>query len=341
VSTPTVIVLSLIAAFVPSLLYTTLVWWLDRYEREPFRLLAVAFAWGALPAVILSIVLEVIVGRPLAGIEPLLLQNVASASVAAPVIEELAKGLALLLFFLLARREFDNVLDGIVYGAVIGFGFAMTENALYFIEVLSRGQVDNFSSVVILRSLLFGLNHAFYTAIMGAGFGLAAQSRGTLYPWRWLFPLLGLVLAIGFHAMHNLGILLSESSDLALTVAVTANWTGVLLLFVIVLMAWQQERRWIIEELRSEVGDTLSQEEYRAAASYGRRLVVWLEAWQGDGWPAAQRNGHKQHLITRLAFLKRRERLSGAIPEVGREVTAIRAELRALRGAGFLADGSG
>ena len=49
------ILLSLLVAFIPALGYTLLVWWLDRYEREPFRLLVVAFFWGAVPAIALAV----------------------------------------------------------------------------------------------------------------------------------------------------------------------------------------------------------------------------------------------------------------------------------------------
>ena len=169
------ILLSLLVAFIPALGYTLLVWWLDRYEREPFRLLVVAFFWGAVPAIALAVLLEYRLGNPFAALDTVLLREFGMDSLAAPVIEELAKGLALLLLFFLVRNEFDNVLDGIVYGAVIGFGFAMTENALYFIDLLRRGGADQFTNVAMLRLLLFGLNHAFYSAIVGAGFGLAAK----------------------------------------------------------------------------------------------------------------------------------------------------------------------
>ena len=160
--------------------------------------------------------------------------------------------LTLLLFFLV-RNEFDNVLDGIVYGAVIGFGFAMTENALYFIDLLRRGGADQFTNVAMLRLLLFGLNHAFYSAIVGAGFGLAAEVTGPLRRWRWLFPLLGLFLAIAFHSVHNLGMALAATNRAALLIAVIANWGGVFLLLVIVLLAWEEERQWIAIELWPEV----------------------------------------------------------------------------------------
>ena len=53
------------------------------------------------------------------------------APIAAPLVEETTKGLGLLLLFWLVRSEFDNVRDGLVYGALIGAGFNWFESALY------------------------------------------------------------------------------------------------------------------------------------------------------------------------------------------------------------------
>jgi RsiW-degrading membrane proteinase PrsW (M82 family) len=321
------VVLSLLAAFVPSAVYVAVIWWLDRYEREPWRLLLVAFAWGALPAVLLSVVLEYVLGNPFASVQPLLLQDLAGTSLIAPIIEELAKALALLVLFLVARREFDGVLDGVVYGAVIGFGFAMTENTLYFIEVLGIDRWMEWRAVVTLRSLLFGFNHAFYTALIGAGFGLVAQTRRQLGHWSWLFPVVGLMLAISFHAVHNMGLVLANSSMAAFVIVVLMDWSGVLLLVAISMLALYQERQWIVSELSSEIGHTLTLAEFMAAASFGRRFSLWLEVWRTGGWTAYRRASRQHRLVTELAFLKRRVRQQGEAPHLARRMAAVRQEL--------------
>ncbi len=322
------IALSFLAAFVPAIVYTLIVWWVDRYEREPGRLMASVFIWGAVPAVLLSILAELILGDPISALRPGLLGNVTTDSLLAPVVEELAKGTALLALFLLLRREFDSVLDGIVYGAVTGFGFAMTENFLYFIDVLDPAAWSRWFSVVVLRSLIFGFNHAFYTAIIGAGFGLAIVVRNG---WRWLFVILGLGLAIGFHAVHNLGVSLSASSDLALYIAIVADWGGVLVLGVIVLLALQQERGWIAAELQSEVGYTLTQAQYMAAAAYGRRFSVLFPGARRGSRQAIRRQKQHQRLLTQLAFLKRRLRREGDSQHLRSQITVLRAEILKLR----------
>ena len=54
------------------------------------------------------------------------------AVISAPLVEESAKAIILLIFFFAKRDEFDGVVDGIVYAAMVGLGFAMTENIQYY-----------------------------------------------------------------------------------------------------------------------------------------------------------------------------------------------------------------
>jgi len=131
-----IMVVAILGALIPTAAYVLLLWWIDRYEKEPVGLLAVAFLWGAGPAAILSIILEVAFAAPVSALgAESLLGRLLSASVSAPLIEESAKGIALLFLLLVVPKAFDGLLDGIVYGAMIGFGFAMTEDIVaYFVR---------------------------------------------------------------------------------------------------------------------------------------------------------------------------------------------------------------
>ena len=66
-----------------------------------------------------------------------------SGAVVAPVTEEAAKGLFILLLLWFRRNELDGILDGIVYAGMVGIGFAFTENILYLAAAYigSDGQV--------------------------------------------------------------------------------------------------------------------------------------------------------------------------------------------------------
>ena len=140
--------------------------------------------------------------------------------------------------------------------------------------------------------------------------------------------MLGLFLAIAFHSVHNLGMALAATNRAALLIAVIANWGGVFLLLVIVLLAWEEERQWIAIELWPEVGTTLTSEEYVTATSYGQRLVLWVTVWRQGGWRQAQRSSRQHALITKLAFLKHRLRNNGPTPKLEAQIDQVRSLLQ-------------
>jgi RsiW-degrading membrane proteinase PrsW (M82 family) len=194
--------LSTIAAFVPAVLYSFIVLYIDRYEAEPWYTLVGAFLWGAVVAVVFSVIFELIAGGivfaaygPEAG-------EFIGLAVIAPIVEEVTKGAALVVLLIAFRNEFDDVLDGIVYGALVGLGFAMTENILYFGAIYLEEGVVGLGVLFVLRVVLGGFAHALYTGTTGAGLGWARSryGRGVL---RVLVPLGALLLAILQHALWN------------------------------------------------------------------------------------------------------------------------------------------
>lgn len=315
---------SLLATAVPAALYALLIWWGDRYEKEPWGLLAITFVWGAAPAILISLLAETLFGAPLAGLQAGRLANVLEASGLAPVVEEVAKALALVGLFFLFRYEFDDVLDGVVYGALVGVGFGMTENLLYFLSSFFQSGWGGWGVVVFMRSVLFGLNHAFFTAFSGAGLGAARLTR---QGWpRLLRPLLGLGAAMTFHGLHNLGVSLADISPAGLLLSLLSNGGGLLVLLVVVLLAWWQERLWIETELQDEVDRLLTASEYSAASAYARRLRLWWAAWKRGGRNEARRQGRVHRLLTELAFRKHRLRVRG-----DEEDAALLADIERLR----------
>jgi len=322
--------LSFLAAAIPTTLYVSLVWWLDRYEKEPASLLAVTFLWGAVPSAFLSIVAEVILGIPIG-----LLGSKAAAmletGLVAPIVEEAFKAFILFLLFVVYHKELDDVLDGIVYGAVVGSGFALTENTLYFLDAFRSGGVGAWGAVVFLRTIIFGLNHAFFTAITGASLGLARYAR---YSWQQvLAPLAGLSLAIAFHAVHNLFARLGSVFWGAIIISAVSDWAGVAFVFVLIALAWQREKAWISQELADEVPrGTITGQEYALLQSPGWR---WAARWQtlwNDGWAAYARLGRFFQLSTELAFKKHQARLMGDEDGNAREIQALRVRIAQLRG---------
>jgi RsiW-degrading membrane proteinase PrsW (M82 family) len=323
------IIASLLVAAIPTIGYVLLVWWCDRYEKEPFWLLAAAFIWGAVPAIFLALAGEIALD-PLAGRAASDLgRELVSSSVVAPIVEEIVKALALLLIFKWFRDEFDGVLDGIIYGALVGFGFAMTENVFYLVDEFSTEGWVSFGMLAFLRTILFGLNHAFFTAFAGAGLGLARSSRRRAV--KVLAPVLGLLAAIGFHALHNLGATLTSATVLSLLISLVANAGGVLIVVVILILAVRQERRWIAEELRPEIGILLTVDEYHIAQAPLQRLRARRRAASSLGITHGRTVGQFYKLLTELAFRLHRYRNGRASAKDLRAIPLLRQRIINLR----------
>jgi RsiW-degrading membrane proteinase PrsW (M82 family) len=194
-----------VVAFVPACIYILPLIWLDRYDPEPPWLLASAFAWGALVAVVLSFVINTVIGG-VAGRE-------VGAVISAPIFEEGTKGLGVVLVMLLFRREFDDILDGIVYAGIIALGFATVENVLYYgrviyggglecaITELSRNGKMCLSGIFLMRGILSPFAHVTFTAMTGIGCGISRESHNLAV--RLLLPFIGYCCAVFLHAFWN------------------------------------------------------------------------------------------------------------------------------------------
>jgi protease PrsW len=181
---------------------------LDLYERESIGAVALMALWGATGAALIAAIGNQAVLGALSGD----LETVFGTAISAPVVEELAKGIALMAAFAvsvwtgkrLGRPYFDGPTDGIVYGAAIGLGFAFTEDFFYFvIRAHEQGPQAGIETFLDRRDF-FGpamLHHPLFTAAFGAGLGLATWTTSRLA--RVVFPSVGLAIAILMHAANN------------------------------------------------------------------------------------------------------------------------------------------
>ena len=87
-----------------------------------------------------------------------------SPVVQAPIVEEFGKGLGVLLIFATARRAFDGPVDGVVYGALVGAGFAFTENIQYFAISFIEGGVADVTTTFFVRGILSPFAHVMFTS---------------------------------------------------------------------------------------------------------------------------------------------------------------------------------
>ena len=186
-----------VLALVPLTIVLLGVRWLDRWEPEPKTILLVALLWGAGVAVLSALVLNSafqlwIFSRT--GDQHGTMQT--TAIVVAPIVEELVKGLGVLVIYLFRRQQFDGPVDGVVYAATVAAGFAFTENILYFSQ-----NADFVAEVFVMRGIFSPFAHALFTSCIGIAVGLAARSaRGGVIVLA--FPA-GLVGAMGLHALWN------------------------------------------------------------------------------------------------------------------------------------------
>ncbi|MFN2501454.1 MAG: PrsW family intramembrane metalloprotease, partial [Pyrinomonadaceae bacterium] len=158
-------VLATVVAFIPAMFYLLPFMWLDRYDPEPFWLLALAFAWGALVSVIFSFFANTIFGVGLAIATSPETGESMSAVIAAPIFEEASKGSGLLILLIFFRRYFDDILDGIVFAGVIALGFATVENVLYYGRGLAGGGLVGLFILIVLRGILSPFAHATFTSM--------------------------------------------------------------------------------------------------------------------------------------------------------------------------------
>jgi RsiW-degrading membrane proteinase PrsW (M82 family) len=295
-----VLFLSMVAAALPAVAYALLVWRLDLYEREPLHLVLAVFLWGAVPAAIAAAIIGTILSAPLTSL-PQHYYDIASASLVAPPVEETVKGLALLGLFMWVRSEFDDVLDGVIYGSLVGFGFAMTENVLYFLG--NRDTFSQFATIIFGRAIAFGFNHAMFTSFTGAAFGLAIGLHGR--GKKLLVVALGWGAAVTAHFAHNF---LLTAGNVCLP-SLLLDWAGVVVIFAIVVLSWWRERKVIASELAEEMrAGVLTVTQYDDVRSRYNRT---RQAWRAMGASGARQARLWRQLVdgaVELAFAKRRLR---------------------------------
>ncbi len=195
-------VIATVVAFTPALIYVLPLVWLDRYDPEPVWLLALAFAWGGLVAVIVSFVVNTVIS--VVAYQATQSEGAATfvgAVISAPVFEEASKGIGLLVLLLFFRRYFDDILDGIVFAGVIALGFATVENVLYYGRAVGDGGIGGLTLLFFVRGIMSPFAHVTFTAMTGIGCGIARESHNTFI--RILAPVVGYCCAVFLHALWN------------------------------------------------------------------------------------------------------------------------------------------
>ncbi len=285
----------IVLALVPVPFYLLLALWIDRFEKEPVWMLAAAFLWGATVAIFVAFILNTL-AEAIFAISFAAYASVATATISAPLIEELAKGLALIIFYFWQRDEFDGVLDGILYAAMVGLGFAMMENILYYGRAISEGTSGGTVVTFFMRGVVSPFAHPFFTSMTGIGLGFARQApKGSA--WKLVAPVAGLCLAMGLHCLWNLSASLGAVFLVIYVLIMVPAFLGVLGLIVFSL---RKEGRIIREHLAAELASGfLDAKGYDALCSVRGRWGESCRALGRGNW-RARKQFHA--LASELAF---------------------------------------
>ncbi len=312
---------SLFFGFVPMFLFAAFVYWLDRYEKEPKLLLGAAFMWGVIIAAGGAFIINTLFGIGIfiaTGSEAL--ADLGTTSIIAPIVEEILKGLAVAILFVMFRKEFDSILDGIIYGGIIGLGFAATENTLYiYRDGYLEGGWEGLITLVVIRVILVGWMHAFFTAFTGIGFAVARLNTNVAV--KIAAPVAGLFAAIFVHAFHNtFSSLIGGIGGFALGLLV--DWIGYALMLGFIIWMIAHERGIVKRQLAGEVSAGLITQ-----AQYQKALSPWTLTTAGLSGRAASRF---YHMLGELAHKKEQLQKYGDEGGNAMIVEALRRELAAL-----------
>jgi len=317
--------ITILAAATFLVLIVVVVWWLDRYDREPLGMVAAAFGWGALAAPALATVTETIALGILGPHYGRLLGGTLVAIGIGPLAEEGWKAVGLLAVVALSR-EFDNPTDGLVYGTAVGLGFAMTENLLYELSAAAAGDLHRLLTLVLGRTLITAGIHALCSAALGGMLGFAVLAGGWVR--RFGLVLTGLVGAVALHGAWNTAVTAAVVARDPRGTAVMVATVMALYLCYIVLLAvlLHGEHRILQVQLAEEV-------ELGVLPGWvGEVLPFYRRRIRSTWWPERRERTVIARLVTRLAFRKHALR---HLPEdearlAGLEVVRLRQRLRSV-----------
>jgi RsiW-degrading membrane proteinase PrsW (M82 family) len=220
-----------ILAVILPLFFLWLIYRLDFYQTGQFRIIFLAFVWGAIAYFLAGFFNSWLYNRGIFEWDQIV-------RFTAPVAEEILKGLFLL--YLVSRPQFTYSVDGAVYGFAAGIGFAIFENFQYILEHL-----DVATMLAVQRVFSTNLVHAADSAMIGVALGIFRLERSKT---RWGIVFLGLSLAIGWHMFFNNMI----SRGTYLSVAIGAGLTGALFITLSIRRGLNQAEQWIRDRLGME-----------------------------------------------------------------------------------------
>jgi RsiW-degrading membrane proteinase PrsW (M82 family) len=286
--------IALAVSLLPLPVYLAAALWLDRFEPEPRSMLAMAFLWGASVAVMVAGVVNQL-GESAFG-------EYVGSVLTAPIGEEVLKAAILFRFYWRKRSEFDGVIDGLIYAAMVGLGFAFMENVDYYGRALITEGPAGLAISFTLRGVMSPFSHPLFTGATGIGLGLARQTHR-----RWvkvIAPPIGLLVAMGLHATWNAG---ASAGIMFFAVYVVLMMPAMLVLLSVAAFSLRSEGRLIHQFLADDrARGALTDKEYETLCSVRGRLHASSYSLTRHGWAAWRRRRAFHRAASEIAFYRHR-----------------------------------
>jgi RsiW-degrading membrane proteinase PrsW (M82 family) len=320
---------------------------LDLFEREPWPMLAAAVVWGGVIATSLAGYANEawlsILGKVIS-------PDFASqwgAAVVGPGVEETLKLLGVVTLFLIASSEFDGVMDGFVYGAMIGLGFTVVEDVSYFISAVAAvpGAVDQPGPVLdtfLIRVVGGGLyGHVLFAGLTGTGFAYLVTQRMVQLPKRLAGAGLCIAAGVAAHVVWNSpwmeSLLETTNGDSPSVIqwieyGTLKGMPFLILLGVLVLLATRSEERNYRAIVAGEPDPmAVTDDEMRSLGSLSSRRSARVSAGRLGGRAASRLTGRLQAAQIEYSMIRSRsDTLADPALEAQRhKIRSIRAELAA------------
>lgn len=299
------VVVGTLAALLPVVPVVAAFLWVDRWEPEPPRMLMGAFLWGAGFAALVALLINTSASTVLDAADGSGAGDLFGPVVVAPLAEEFTKGLFVVGLLVFRRREFDGIVDGVVYAGIVAAGFAFSENILYLGRAVSDPETAGVLATLFVRGIASPFAHPLFTCMIGIAAGLAVASRRAGV--RVLAIAAGYVAAVVLHALWNGASVLAASPGSFFEVylfVMVPIFAGMIFLVV---YARRREARIVAAELPGfAAAGWIAPSEVPLLARLSRRRGWRTLVQRRSGKAAAKAVADYQAAVTELAFMRNR-----------------------------------
>lgn len=164
-------ILFISSLIVPSSFYYISIRNSEKKNKEKNKYLLYSLIWGLIPSVLLSFVTNMFFYKRIEIKYSENISNFLTSVVIAPIFEEIYK----ILGIFLTISKIDEIEDGIIYGSMIGLGFAISENIFYSVEYAEN--LEQKISLTLVRQITSTIIHITSSGILGLGISMFKNKK--------------------------------------------------------------------------------------------------------------------------------------------------------------------